>query len=256
MPGGRPLRRLLRRRDPLVPPAGTGRQPPRRFIADGDELLLALVTLAGLRPDHRVLDVGSAYGRVARPLAGFLEPPGSYLGIDADPAAVAWCAEQYAGRTGIAFVHLDVLNARYRPDAGAPASEAVFPAADGEADTVVMASVLGHLVTAEAERYLAEARRVLRPGGRLLAGVHLLDLASRAAIGQQRAMLPFRLDAMAGPMAVVDPELPEEAVAFDHEWLEETAAALGLARVEAAPGRWRGGHAHTDRDLLVLESRR
>ena len=41
-------------------------------------------------------------------------------------------------------------------------------------------------------------------------------------------------------MAVVDPALPEEAVAFEEDWLLEALRAAGLDLVELHPGLWTG----------------
>jgi SAM-dependent methyltransferase len=93
--------------------------------------------------------------------------------------------------------------------------------------------VLTHLLAPEAERYLAEAMRVLRPGGRLLATFFLLDDDSRAALRDGRAAVAFREpDA---ETAIADPDLPEEAVAYDERWVRARADVRSIE-----PGTWRG----------------
>jgi len=243
----------MRRHDPLLPPAVPQGRRPHEFRADGDELLLSLAAAEAITPTDSVLDVGCGYSLLARPLTEFLVPGGRYSGVDVDAEAVAWCREAYAQYDRFEFVHADLVNAFYRPDGAAPASDFCFPAEAASVDVVVMATVLVHLVTAEAEHYLREAARVLRPGGRLLVGMYLLDYASRAAIGRGQATPGFDLDAAAGPMLVVDPELPEEAVAYDHAWFEQLTEQCGLRQLAATPGSWRGGLARFDRDLVVLE---
>lgn len=249
----RRLRHLLRRRDPLLPPPTPQGRRAHEFRTDGDELLLALARAEGVTPVATVLDVGCGYGLFARPLTGFLVSGGRYTGVDVDADAVAWCRTAYTEYERFGFVHADLANAFYRPDGAAPAIDFCFPADDASVDVVVMATVLAHLVTAEVGHYVREAARVLRPGGRLLAGMYLLDYASRAAIGRGQTTPAFDLAAAAGPMLVVDPELPEEAVAYDHAWFEQITEQCGLRQVEATPGSWRGGLARLDRDLVVLE---
>lgn len=252
VPGGR-LGHLFRRRDPLLPPAKPQGRRQHEFRADGDELLLALATAEAITPSDTVLDVGCGCGLLARPLTQFLVPGSRYVGVDVDPDAIAWCRTAYAEYDYFEFAHADVANAFYRPEGEAAAGDFRFPAGDSSVDAVVMATVFAHLVTAEAEHYVREAVRVLRPGGKVMVGAYLLDLASRAAIGRGQTTPAFDPGAAAGPMLVVDPELPEEAVAYDHAWFEELAGECGLRQVYAAPGHWRGGVARFDRDLVVLE---
>lgn len=236
-----------------MPPRSLDPVGGAEFVAAGDAFLLHAVTLGGLVPDHRVLDVGSGSGRLARPLARFLSADGSYDGFDVNGEAVAWCQARYAAFPHFRFHHADLFNTRYRPDGAGQASEFAFPCADASCDVVLAPAVLTHLVTAEAEHYLREIARVLLPAGRALVALFLLDLGSRAALTQKRATLPFDLDAAAGPMVVVDPELPEEAVAFDHHWFDEVVRAAGLRRIDAHPGSWRGLQGLRYQDLVVLE---
>lgn len=246
--------RWRRRRDALVPPRSVDPAGGAEFVAAGDAFFHHVVTLAGLLPDDRVLEIGSGTGRVARPLARFLSGDGSYDGFDVNADAIAWCQEHYASFPNVRFQRPDLFNTRYHPDGAQQASEFTFPYADAGFDCVLAPAVLTHLVTAEAERYLRETARVLVPGGRAVITLFLLDLGSRAAITQGRATLPFDLEAAAGPMVVVDPELPEEAVAFDHLWLDEVFTSSGLRRIDAHPGGWRGTPGLAYQDLVVLES--
>lgn len=238
------LDRARGRRDPLVPPRrrwGTVGQGD--FVAVGDEFLGHLVELAGLEPASDVLDAGCGIGRIARPLAGFLTT-GSYAGFDVDRDAVAWCRARYPER--FRFDVADLRNARYNPHGAHEAASYAFPYDDDSFDVVVMTSVLTHLLEPEAARYLAESRRVLRPGGRLLATFFLLDDASRAALAAGRAAIAFRDPA--ATTAIADPEVPEEAVAYDERWVRER---LDVERVEH--GAWRGAHgtARSFQDIVV-----
>ncbi|HEY8581937.1 MAG TPA: methyltransferase domain-containing protein [Capillimicrobium sp.] len=237
------LDRARGRHDPLVPPRrlwGTVGQGD--FVAVGDEFLGHLTALAGLTPSSDVLDAGCGIGRIARPLAGFLGEHGSYAGFDVDREAIAWCRARYPQR--FRFDVADLRNARYNPAGAQEAASFRFPYGDGSFDVVVMTSVLTHLLEPEAANYLAEARRVLRPGGRLLATFFLLDDASRAAIADGRAAIAFRDPA--GSVAIADPEVPEEAVAYAERWVRERAP---LERVET--GAWRGSPGRSFQDIVV-----
>jgi SAM-dependent methyltransferase len=215
--------------------------PPRRlqlsvgegdFGAIGDEFLSHLVGLCGLRAEDRVLDVGCGIGRLARPLAGYLSIDGAYAGFDVSADAIAWCTRRYRHYPNFRFVHADVRNARYNPGGTTPAVAYEFPFEDGAFDVCVLMSVLTHLTADEALHYLGQVRRVLAGGGRMLATVFVLDDDAPAPA------LAF------GPpsdgMAVIDPALPEEAVAFEEDWLLEALRAAGLDLVALHPGLWTG----------------
>ena len=232
--------RALDARDRL---AGRGGRlvPPRRmqlsvgegdFGAIGDEFLSHLVGMCGLRPEDRVLDVGCGIGRLARPLAGYLSIDGEYAGFDVSADAVAWCTRRYRHYPNFRFVHADVRNARYNPGGSLPAVAYEFPFDDGAFDVCVLMSVLTHLTADEALHYLGQVRRVLASGGRMLATAFVLD---EAAPSPALAFGP-----VADGMAVVDPAVPEEAVAFEEDWLLEALRAAGLDLVGLHGGLWTG----------------
>lgn len=239
-------------RDPLLPPRRLQRYGRGDFAETGDACLRRLLDLAGLEAGHRVLDVGCATGRIARPLAGFLDPDrGSYDGFDVEAPAIGWCRRRYARRhPHFRFLRADLFNGRFHPGGAHRAAEYRFPYADASFDLVVATSVFPHLLEEEAANYVAEAGRVLAPAGRLFATVFVLDADSRARIAGEEATFPF-LDADA-PVALVSEDRPEEAVAYGEEWLAERLAASGLARETLVPGGWRGREDAPDLlDILV-----
>jgi len=105
------------------------------------------------RPGERGLDVGCGPGFLTCELAGEVGPAGRVVGIDASPDMLATAAARRAregltGRVALAAA-----------DAGR------LPFRDAAFDFVVAVQV--YLYVADVARALAEAARVLRPGGRL-----------------------------------------------------------------------------------------
>jgi SAM-dependent methyltransferase len=244
--------RLSGRADPLVPPRRLQFVGRGDFAEIGDEFLAHFLDLAGLEPHHRVLDVGCGIGRMARPLAGFLDPArGSYEGFDVDRKGIGWCRRRYARRhPNFRFQVADLFNRRYHPGGAQRASEYRFPYEDGSFDLVIATSVFTHLLEDEADHYLAESARVLDANGTLFATFFVLDADSRGRIAAGEAGLPF-LDAEAH-VAVVSEDLPEEAVAYDRGWIEERLAAHGLALSTLEPGTWSGRETgRSFQDLVV-----
>jgi SAM-dependent methyltransferase len=237
----------LLERDPLVPPRRLQHVGPGDFAATGDEFLRHLIELAGLQPHERVLDVGCGIGRLARPLADFLDERGSYAGFDVNPVAVGWCQARYDVKR-FSFALADLYNARFHPTGRGKAAQYAFPYEADSFDVAILASVLTHLLEAEAEHYLSETLRVLRPGGRALATFFLLDDTSRAAIAEGRSALAFLEPSE--HVAVLREDLPEDAVAYDEAWVRTRAPVR-----DVHPGGWRGRPGRSFQDIVVVEDR-
>ncbi|MEK8015526.1 MAG: class I SAM-dependent methyltransferase [Candidatus Parabeggiatoa sp.] len=103
-----------------------------------------------LEKQHSVIDIGCGSGRLAVQLAPFLE--GQYTGIDVVPELVDY-AKEISRREDWHF---------------AIAQGLTIPEPDNSADFVCFFSVLTHLLHEESYQYLEEAKRVLKPGGRIV----------------------------------------------------------------------------------------
>lgn len=237
----------LGRRDELTPPRRLqGLAGNSDFRATGEEFAGHLRRLAGLSPSDRVLDVGCGAGRIARVLAHELQPPGSYDGFDVVPEVVAWCRKRYRDTAApFRFELAAVANAMYNPDGALAASAYRFPYEDGAFDLVLATSVFTHLLADAADRYLAEAARVLAPGGRLLTTWFLMAPDGGASID---------FGYTEGPASTVDPALPEAAVAFDVDWVLGRLAERGLrVREPVHWGTWSGRPGLSSQDIVVAD---
>jgi SAM-dependent methyltransferase len=113
-------------------------------------ILSGLVRHYGLPANGYLVDVGCGSGRLAKPISAYLK--GRYLGFDLVPELIAH-AKRITDRPDWRFEVIDHIG---------------IPEADGEADMVCFFSVLTHLLHEQGYWYLEEARRVLRPGGRIV----------------------------------------------------------------------------------------
>ena len=119
-----------------------------------------MITLAGLRDGHRVLDVGCGTGNLLRS-TGKRYPTVDLVGLDPDPKALARAGRK-TRRAGLAV----------RLDRGF-AQELRYP--DDSFDRVFSSLMLHHLDSASKDVLLAEVHRVLRPDGLLVLADVVLD---------------------------------------------------------------------------------
>ncbi len=226
------------------------------YVAIGTEFLQLLVEHSGLKPEAQVLDIGCGLGRVAQPLKHFLAPGGRYTGLDVVAENVTWC-QQHLGNTaqGFDFIHLDVAHPLYNP-AGKIAPEDTFlPFTDNHFDCVMMVSVFTHLAVDMTAQYMAEVRRVLRPGGRLFATFFLINPESRVAADKDYRY-PFDLRS-SGPIYTPPDDHVYGAAAVEEDWLTKLACEVnGFTLVKRCPGHWSQITKAPERpyqDILVFE---
>jgi ubiquinone/menaquinone biosynthesis C-methylase UbiE len=130
--------------------------------------------LTGLKPNHRVLDVGCGWGFLAAALSDYLGPEGAYDGVDVEPAKIRWCHSRFR-RENFRFQTADVANLNYNPSGQIRASRYQFPFPAGTIDLVVLRSVFTVMPGADAHNYISEIARILKPGGHCLSTLFLLN---------------------------------------------------------------------------------
>ena len=223
------------------------------FEAIGEEFRGYMEEFCGLTASSRVLDVGCGYGRMALPLLHVLTPPGEYQGFDVHQPAIIGCQNDIeAKHPHFQFRHLPLKNPRYNPKGKLDPEKIVFPYEAEEFDIVILCSVFTHMNPVTVQRYLAEIRRVLKPGGRCLATVFLLNAHAFGAIDARRSKVAF--EHAWGLCRTSDPELPETAVAQRESDFLSWVDAAGMALAEPIQyGSWSARETFLSfQDVVVL----
>jgi ubiquinone/menaquinone biosynthesis C-methylase UbiE len=121
-----------------------------------------LLDQAGVRPGHRVLEIGCGTGNLLLAVKRS-QPAATVVGVDPDLTALAR-AQRKAHRRGLAVQ----LDRGYADE---------LPYADDSVDVVLSSFMLHHVPADRRERAMREVRRVLGPRGAL----HLVDIGGADA---------------------------------------------------------------------------
>ena len=240
--------------DPRVHAVGMNHSPA---VGTGQ---LNLLEFYGLQPESDLLEIGCGIGRLAYALGPWLDR-GTYAGFDISRSAIRWLNRNYAPLLpNFRFDLVDARNARYRARGwrrflrpGRPADQLRFPYDDEWFDFACSFSVFTHMRLPDIRHYLTELARVLRPGGLgLMTYYAITDLDASATL---KGFGPFV--ALGDGAYTATPDLPEQAIGFDHELFLSTVADAGLTAVEAVEGRWHGRNPVVagpgfDQDFVVL----
>jgi ubiquinone/menaquinone biosynthesis C-methylase UbiE len=127
--------------------------PAMATIFQERRLRMPLVNRLHVLPDDRVLDIGCGTATLSL-LIDEQTAAGHVVGLDIDPVMVATATHKTAPRRNSLYL--------------TRGSADTLPFANGSFEHVVSSLMLHHLETAQKRRMLAEAWRVLKPGGMIL----------------------------------------------------------------------------------------
>jgi SAM-dependent methyltransferase len=148
---------------------------------------------------------------------------GSYLGVDIDAEALAWCRSNFDER--FEFVQSTHESTSYLNDA-ANAADYRFPRGDQSVDFIMGLSLLSHLLEHTARNYLEEGARVLKPGGKMVLTCFAIDFAPRK-LGDRHSFTHRMGNAYVESLAQ-----PEAAVAYESTFLCDLARDSGFSEAQ------------------------
>jgi SAM-dependent methyltransferase len=175
-----------------------------------------------------ILDIGSGCGRWAHWLRDYnfrgRTFTGTYIGIDIDAEAIAWCEKNFDAEH-FRFHHSSDASVSYNQEGGKNAHYRV-PEPDGTVDLVVSNSLLTHVLEGELENYINESYRLLKSGGAIMHSHFNLDYPP-ATYGTRHTF-----QHSIGNARVESLEQPEAAVAYRTEYLFKVCRAAGFTECE------------------------
>lgn len=146
------------------------------FRRSAVETVALLRTCVGLRPEDEILEIGAGVGRVGAALAPLCK---TWIGTDVSKHMVAHMKRRLAGLANVEIVEISGYDLAAIPSASV--------------DLVYCTVVFMHLEEWDRFNYIAEAFRVLKPGGRLLVdNVNLMSDQGWAFFEVHRAFEPHR----------------------------------------------------------------
>jgi SAM-dependent methyltransferase len=161
-----------------------------------------------ITPKDVVLEIGCGVGRVGRHLAARC---GEWIGADVSPQMLRHAQDALAGRTNVRFVHLTGID--------------LTGVSDASMDVVYCTAVFMHLDEWERYRYVRDAFRVLKPGGR----VYFDNFSLLSTEGWRLFEELARLDPAARPPNISKASTPEELRAY--------AEHVGFTDIRVRPGQ-------------------
>ena len=212
---------------------GVGLETGAEYLGFGLLIKDAVLQKTGLPPTGSVLDIGCGSGRIARHFVDYTRPPGRYVGMDIQRPFINWCKEHLSQTNErLEFYHQDIYNGAYNLEGKVDASEYLFPFEDASFDAIILYSVFTHLLPQDAQNYLGEIARLLKPGGHCFSSWFLMT----TDVGVEY-LLPNAREGQVG-------------YGFPHciEVLEEAGLRVDGFKL----GRWNGGESEFWQDLLWL----
>ncbi|EHB56265.1 Methyltransferase type 11 [Mycolicibacterium rhodesiae JS60] len=229
----------------IIPPLSLQTDGPRGFDifrANGKEAYQYYLSEVGLKPGCRILDIGCGVGRKTIPLLDFLGSEGLYVGMDIDAGAIKWCSRNITSKhPNFVFFALDVFNKFYNPAGRIEPANIVLPFPDNSFDYVALWSVFTHMYPGDVQHYLDEARRVLKPSGRIVASYYLINPHAKSEVAAGTALWDVRFYLDAQKCWTNNPNIPEDLIGLEEDWLRGAYERAGLRIAEPLQlGGWAG----------------
>lgn len=224
------------------------------FVKQGKHQLDLLKQYADIKPDGKILDVGSGIGRTAFALKTYLNETAVYDGFDVVEKGVVWCQKNISNEYPNFKFKCTPLNNDLYHLTDDKAEKFVFPYQSDFYDTVFLFSVFTHMQPLEVQNYLNEICRVLKPGGKCLATFFYYTSANEDFISSKNGsfIFPFKKE----NYRLMSEKVTSANIAFEENKLKEMIVATGLHLTETIDGYWKGAQSESElrdfQDVFIL----
>jgi len=223
------------------------------YLKQGKQQVELLREFIDLKPEDKVLDIGSGVGRTAIALTEYLNEKGSYHGFDAVEEGVSWCNNTIAKDfSNFKFDYVSLDNDLYNKS-DIKADKFIFQYKDEQFDKVFLFSVFTHMMVSEIENYFKEIRRVLKPGGKCFTTLFYYNEQNEDYIA---SMENFNFPVVKDGYRLMSDKVKSANIALSETKLDEMITASGLIMVTKVDGFWKDKVKDKNRveyqDILVL----
>ena len=182
-------------------------------------------------------------------LTKYLDASARYEGFDAAKKPVEWAQSVITCEfPNFRFRTADTFNKRYNPLGKTGAADLIFPYDDDTFDFAFAGSLYTHMVPDEVANFVAETKRVLKPGGTTLATFCLLNERTLPIVDEGKSMP--RLIYKYGDCRVRTLKDPAHFIAHPESWVIDLYEKAGL---KVVPPIARGTWAETTSESQALE---
>lgn len=216
-----------------IPPLRMQLDGPRgyeNYRAGGAQSFQFYLSEIGLRRDARILDIGCGVGRNTVRLTNYLNDDALYVGMDIEARSVKWCTRNISAIfPRFVFFTMDIYNKFYNPAGRIRPDKLVLPFPDDSFDVVSLWSVFTHMYPTDVQHYLEEARRVLKPGGKLVASYYLVNDHAKREMQAGTAIWAVTHYLTGHKCWTINPNIPEDLIGLEESWLRSAYVEAGLA---------------------------
>ncbi len=243
---------LLRgKRNPKLPPRRLNFVGSADFEKVGNEFKELFIKLGHFRPDDAVLDIGCGVGRMALPLADYLDATGEYYGFDIVKKGIDWCQKNIEARyRRFKFYHADIKNKFYNSTGKIKSEHYKFPVGDDSCTFCFATSVYTHMLPVEVEHYLRESARIMKKGGKIFFTFFLIPESAKDTYKTAFINFQYRLDNLA---YYSHKDCVEAEAGYPETWVRKVLAENGFRNVKIYPGKWRNPAGVSYQDILIAE---
>ena len=266
-------------RESILPPSQdlceehhTGKGDYKKIGAD---YLHFFTSIGGLKPGHKVLDIGCGLGRMAIPVLNYIKVPWyrrvfafpgiNYYGMDINEASIDWCRNNISSHYPSArFEWMDVHNPFYNPKGVHTPSAYRFPFKNETFDFIFLTSVFTHMRPDGVRNYLNEIKRLLKKEGRCFITYFLINETSTQLIQESNNIKIFlyglkltvpTFRCQFDGFYAEEEAVPEKIIAFDESMVRSLYSDAGLSiSGNIHYGCWCGREQYLSyQDIIVAE---